>query len=154
MIRGKLLGTLFLLFGCYTAWGNISFWRQVKEITKNGAEGTAIAPDTYSYSCRSGRRSWSSSLGLTASCSLTLSYVDADGQEQAAGSYETYKATIEKLKRGETVHVKYLPSDPKKAFIVGDASMSRMGMRWFLSIGVILLGVYGLFFEEKSEKVF
>ena len=90
----------------------------------------------------------------TASCSLTLSYVDADGQKQTAGSYETYKATIEKLKRGETVHVKYLPSDPKKAFIVGDASMSRMGMRWFLSIGVILLGVYGLFFEEKSEKVF
>ena len=153
MIRGKLLGTLFLLFGCYTAWDNISFWRQVKEITKNGAEGTAIAPDTYSYSCRSGRHSWSSSLG-TASCSLTLSYVDADGQKQTAGSYETYKATIEKLKRGETVHVKYLPSDPKKAFIVGDASMSRMGMRWFLSIGVILLGVYGLFFEEKSEKVF
>lgn len=156
MISGKWLGILFLLGGGVMAWKDISFGQQVITIARYGAEGTAITPVPSSYSCRSGVRSLSDSLDLTPSCSLSLSYVDANGQKQTAGRHQTYRATIEKLQRGETVRVKYLPANPQKALITGDASVGRMGIRWLFSIGVILLGIciYQLCPEEKPSNNF
>ena len=145
MFRGKLVSILILLLGCGIAWHNSSSGQEVKKITRNGAEGTAITPDSYTRHRK---------YGITTSYTLNLSYVDADGKKQTVGHYTTSEETVEKFRRGQPVRVKYLPSDPKKAFIVGDESVqSGSGITWFAAIAMILIGGYDLLLGKKPEEI-